>query len=260
MVKLVVVAAVVVAQNVTDVVRRATQEARAAHKRGAAVVSISRLKKTAETLGSSETSLSVNAKHHQKETEQIWRELSQRLRQFVGARVGSDADIDDILQTVFLRIHEKRDQLHKPDRLESWVFQITRNAVTDHFRKRKGLQKDEIETPVDDPHHDTSENLNSEIAGCLRTLIDRLPDDQRRAVKMVELEGVSQKQVAELESISISGAKSRIQRGRRSLEKMLKACCQFQLDRRGNVVGYDVNRDACCDGDCSSVDSSAVDS
>ncbi len=186
----------------------------------------------------------------QKETtEQIWRELSDRLRQFVRSRIESTADVDDVLQTVFLRIHSKFDDLRQADRLESWVFQITRNAVTDHFRKKRDAQ-DAAELLIEDADESSEENLNAELAGCLGRLIGRLPEDQRRALSMYELDGMSQKDIANRESISLSGAKSRIQRGRKSLEGMLKACCEFQFDGRGNIVEYEATNTDCCDVEC----------
>lgn len=179
-------------------------------------------------------------------TEQIWCELSDRLRRFVRLRTKSDSDVDDILQTVFLRIHSKIDDLRDVDRLESWVFQIARNAVTDHFRQRRDTKND-VESLIDDSDDANSKNATTELARCLDTMIDRLPDDQKRALSMYEFDGVSQKDIAIQESISLSGAKSRIQRGRASLEAMLKSCCQFQLDRRGNIVDYQTVNDNCCD-------------
>lgn len=186
----------------------------------------------------------------QKETtEQIWRELSDRLRRFVRSRISSDSDVDDILQTVFLRIHSQIDELREVDRLESWVFQIARNAVTDHFRKNRDAH-DDVESLVDDSDKANSDSTTTELARCLDSLIDRLPDDQKRALSMYEFDGVSQKDIALQESISLSGAKSRIQRGRASLDAMLKSCCEFQLDRRGNTVDYETVNDDCCDADC----------
>lgn len=184
-------------------------------------------------------------------TEQIWRELSDRLRQFVRSRIHATADVDDVLQTVFLRIHSHLDRLRTTDRLEAWVFQITRNAVTDYFRRRRESQ-DDVDSLVGETDRDRGpESVQIELAGCLGTLIERLPPDQRRAISMYELQGMSQKDIAVRESISVSGAKSRVQRGRKALEVMLKACCDFQFDRRGNVVDYKTNKNGCCNGECS---------
>ena len=182
-------------------------------------------------------------------TEHIWRELSDRLRRFVRSRIDSSADVDDVLQTVFLRIHSNLDRLQDADRLESWVFQIARNAVTDHFRKQRTADGD-VESLIADADDADTESVQAELAGCLNSLVERLPEDQRRALSLYEFDRLSQSEIATRESISLSGAKSRIQRGRRSLETLLRACCEFQFDGRGNVMEYEVAEADCCDDKC----------
>jgi RNA polymerase sigma-70 factor (ECF subfamily) len=186
----------------------------------------------------------MNRDQRRQATEQIWRGLSDRLRQFVRSRIESTADVDDVLQTVFLRIHANVDDLRKAERLESWVFQVTRNEVVDHFRKKR-YEKGNVES-LEDSDDASEENVNNELAGCLGMLIERLPTDQRRVLAMYELDGVSQKEIAIRESISVSGAKSRVQRGRKSLARMLKECCEFQFDVRGNVLEYQPTDINCC--------------
>jgi RNA polymerase sigma-70 factor (ECF subfamily) len=172
------------------------------------------------------------------DTEDIWRTLSDRLRQFIRTRVSSPADAEDILQSVFLRIHQGLGQLKRSDRLESWVFQITRNAIADQFRRtlHASLELDELSAPLDDEKPD---NINAEVAGCLGVLVDRLPEKLQRAITMYEREGISQQEIALQESISLSAAKSRVQRGRKLLRELLEACCQFQFDRLGNILAWE---------------------
>lgn len=172
------------------------------------------------------------------DTESIWRTLSDRLRQFIRSRVPCSADAEDILQEVFLRIHQNLDGLRETERLESWVFHVTRNAIVDYRRKRSlaSLDPDGVMVPSDDL---TSNNLNLEVAGCLESMIEQLPAQLRHAVAMYEREGVSQKDIAAREAISLSGAKSRVQRGRKLLKEMLQQCCRLQQDRRGNIVDWD---------------------
>ena len=191
----------------------------------------------------------MNQEQRKTKTEQIWRELNDRLRQFVRSRIASTADVDDVLQRVFLRIHMRLEDLRNVDRLESWVFQIARNAVADHFRHKREVQSD-IDSLVDESQDTMAESANAELAGCLGAMIERLPEDQRRALTMYELQRMSQKDIATRESISLSGVKSRIQRGRKSLEAMLKACCEFQLDGRGNVMEYENTDPNCHDEPC----------
>src|SRR5215203_1103297 len=68
------------------------------------------------------------------DTQQIWSEFSDRLRTFIARRVDSEADADDILQDVFLRIHRHVGSLQRRERLVSWLFQVTRNAIVDYYR------------------------------------------------------------------------------------------------------------------------------
>jgi len=181
--------------------------------------------------------LAMTRVHQHLETEVIWRTLSDRLRQFISAHVRSANDAEDVLQTAFLRIHENLHRLRDSERLEPWVFQIARNAIADHFRKSP-IDLLESEVPILPTSDDTPNNLNGAVAGCLTKLIDELPPNLQRAVRLYEQDGISQQAIAERESISLSGAKSRVQRGRKLLRELLEACCQLQRDRRGNVLAW----------------------
>jgi RNA polymerase sigma-70 factor (ECF subfamily) len=192
--------------------------------------------------------LAMTQIHQLPETEDIWRTLSDRLRQFIRAHVRSTADAEDVLQSAFLRIHENVNRLRHSDRLESWVFQIARSAIADHFRKSNPnpLSSEVATSPTED---EASNNLNGEVAGCLNKLIEQLPDNLQRAVQLYEQEGISQQEIAERESISLSGAKSRVQRGRKLLRELLENCCRLKFDRRGNVLEWQRTVQTC---DCNS--------
>lgn len=188
------------------------------------------------------------------DTEQIWKEVHRGLGTFIGKRVANEAEADDILQEVFLRIHARLDSLKDPDKVTSWLYQIARNAVVDYYRspeRRKeipaGLAADvEIGVPAVAPSDHTSDRLRTELADCLRPMLDRLSRDYREAVALVELEGLTQQAAATRMGLSLSGMKSRVQRGRRQLKRMLDECCAIELDRRGGVVDY-AARDGSCD-------------
>jgi hypothetical protein len=83
------------------------------------------------------------------------------------------------------------------------------------------------------------------LALSLHELIDQLPEPYRQALILTEYQGLSQKQLAERIGISLSGAKSRVQRAREKLRDMLLRCCHFEFDRRGHIVDY-YQRCCCC--------------
>lgn len=68
--------------------------------------------------------------------------------------------------------------------------------------------------------------------------MQNLPAKYRTAVELAELQEVTQREVSERLGISLSGAKSRVQRGREHLKDLLVRCCRWELDRRGGVVDY----------------------
>lgn len=183
--------------------------------------------------------------------ESVWREFSGELRQFIGRRVSRPQDADDILQLVALRMVQSSDELRDRQTLLGWLFAVTRNAITDYYRaavhRREVMTDDVPERPVADfsADEDTQRALTS-LAACIRPLLRLLPADQAAAVELVDLTGVSQVEAARTAGLSVSGMKSRVQRGRRALRDALTACCHLQLDVRGEVQEFESRRGTDC--------------
>lgn len=168
----------------------------------------------------------------------VWGELSARLRPFVERRV-APADVEDVLQDVFLRIQAGVGAIRDNDRFGPWVYQVARSAVAEHHRRRArhplapGAEDGEqVATDAAD-----EDEAAEEVCRCVAPFVARLPSPYREAVTLTELEGLPQKAAAEMAGVSLSGMKSRVQRGRERLREMLLACCAVALDRRGHVIG-----------------------
>ena len=160
-----------------------------------------------------------------KTTEELWQLVHDGLRAFIAKRVSDQGHVDDILQDVFVRVHRQIDSVKDPERLVSWVYQITRNAIIDHYRK-PGRQREvlaglssELEVLHESPvisgmiHDGDGAEPRAELACCLRPMIEQLSQDYRDAITLVEIEGLPQHAAAEQMGISLSGMKSRVQRG-----------------------------------------------
>jgi RNA polymerase sigma-70 factor (ECF subfamily) len=177
----------------------------------------------------------------------IWRSFHQRLRGFILQRVNNPADVDDILQEVFVRIYQRLTTVRESDRLQSWIFTITRNAIIDYYRNVKRqpefASESALETLVMD---EDPEVFNQQMAGCLRPLLEHLPEHYREAVQLAELEGMTQAAIAQELGISLSGMKSRVQRGRQKLKDLLQTCCQIEMDATGNVIEYEMKDLSMC--------------
>jgi len=182
--------------------------------------------------------------------QEIWQQIHNGLRAFIAKRVANEAEVDDIVQDVWLKMQRGLDGLKDQRRLISWIYQIARHAIIDHYRASGRRREMPAGLATDLEAHRSSSTmtmasgdagqLRTELAGCLRPMIERLSDDYRQAVLLVDLEGLVQHEAAAQLGLSLSGMKSRVQRGRRQLKGMLEACCTIELERRRGVVDYDV--------------------
>ncbi|MBX3085239.1 MAG: RNA polymerase sigma factor SigZ [Anaerolineae bacterium] len=175
-------------------------------------------------------------------TETLWRDMNTTLKRFIAKRVMDENTTEDILQDVFLRIHTRADTLKDATKLESWIFQIARNAIIDYYRSHTHEHELPDDTAVDDAEDD---ELSKKLAPCLRGMIEDLPAKYREALLLTEYEGLSQVELAQRLGISFSGAKSRVQRAREQLKATLLQCCHFELDRFGKILDY-YPRHTCC--------------
>ena len=184
-----------------------------------------------------------------------WRDLEATLRPFIARRVRAEADVDDVLQDVFLRMQRGLDGLRDEERFGPWVYRIARSAIADHQRRaarhprvEADLASEAAPEPDDDEHAP-----DRELARYVAPFVAMLPSPYREALTLTELEGLTQQQAADLAGISLSGMKSRVQRGRQRLREALEDCCHIALDARGRVVGFEPRPDgtlpaACCPG------------
>ena len=180
--------------------------------------------------------------------DQLWRRFSSDLRAFIARRVARPEDADDILSIVFLRMAKSLDNLREQDRILGWMYAITRNAITDYYRSaphRRELAVDSVPDNRPDGEPDADETAEKELASCLVPMLSGLPAEQAAAVRMVDLDARTNAAAASEVGISVSGMKSRVQRGRAALQAQLHACCQISQDRTGHVHDYEPRSGSC---------------
>jgi RNA polymerase sigma-70 factor (ECF subfamily) len=180
-------------------------------------------------------------------SEKVWQEYHSRLRAFILSRISDDAASDDILQNVFLKMHTGLASLKDETKLKSWLYQITRNAIIDYFRSQRPTV--DILESLPQPETESGEKVTQDLSQCLQPMIQHLPEDYREAIILSELKGFTQKDVAKMQGISLSGTKSRVQRGRAKLKKMLAECCRLEFDQSGRLSGHE-QKDGSCNDSC----------
>lgn len=188
-----------------------------------------------------------------------WAQIDSALRRYFARRVADQHVQADLVQDVLLRIHERRAQLRDDDRLDAWVSRIARNALIDHYRhdharpRHEALLEERLEDRLEervetapDARLEGGASSNGQLlGGWLRGRLDSLPEPQRRALELTELEGLSQREAADQLGVPYSTFKSRVQRGRDRLHAELVACCAVEVDARGGVLDFQPRKGPC---------------
>jgi len=167
-----------------------------------------------------------------------WGDLEARLRPFVARRVRSSADVDDVVQDVFLRMQRGLAGLQDDERFGPWVYRVARSAIADYYRASArhtltSASADDERAPSDD--EDSDREAYEAVLGCIAPFVATLQTPYREAITLSELEGVTQREAADMVGVSVSAMKSRVQRGRMQLREALDSCCRIALDSRGRV-------------------------
>ncbi|MDF1823704.1 MAG: sigma-70 family RNA polymerase sigma factor [Verrucomicrobiales bacterium] len=167
-------------------------------------------------------------------------ELRNSLLRFVHSRVSDRHLAEDLTQEILLRGLAKHSELRDRERLESWLFQIARNVISDHFRKAKPTEACSDDLPDErQPRPFVAEEeavLREMLSSFIRGVVEALPGIYRNALCYTDYEGHTQAELALKEGISLSGAKSRVQRARQEVRNAVKRCCHIEKDHYGQIL------------------------
>ena len=178
-------------------------------------------------------------KNMEEKIELIWKEYHNKLLDFIQKRITDSVMSEDILQDVFVKILSKIHTLKDISKLQSWLYRITRNAITDHYRQKKKVS--DIPEHISDIQFEGENKLMKEAEEWVKVLIKSLPDKYREAIELSEIKGISQKDIANQLHIPYPTIRSRVQRGRNMLKEKLTECCLLNVDAYGNILDVKPN-------------------
>lgn len=188
------------------------------------------------------------------ELAEAYTKFKKSLYGYIYSKINNREDAEDILQNVFLKMTVNIKTLSDSEKIQNWLYRITRNAVIDYYRanatKKKTLElKDKF--PIDLTESDSEDNTKG-MDKCLTGFIKQLPEEYQSIIVDSEIKGISQKLLSEKYHLAYPTLRSRVQRGRERLHKMLLNCCSIETDKRGNIIEASRKKD--CDDTCKSCD------
>lgn len=163
-----------------------------------------------------------------------WQQHEAELRGWLRRRLGNDADAEDQLQDLFLKAMRQGDRFCSIENARAWLFQVARNAIADRLRVARQM----VELPEDLAAETTEHAAIDDLTACLPRVLSELDPDDREAITLCDLEGMTQQNFARRKGLSVAGAKSRVQRARKRLRERLTEACQVDLDASGRVTDF----------------------
>lgn len=140
---------------------------------------------------------------------------------------------EDLVQETYLRAWKYFDTFHPGTNCRAWLFRILRNVWADQWRRpRLDLPVGEGDERLESYYDWESDYLDQELSRDIQQALDQLPEEYRWAVLLVDVEGFSYQEIAQILSCPIGTVMSRINRGRRMLARLLRSPVESETERR----------------------------
>jgi len=166
--------------------------------------------------------------------EHVWQDYQQALKSFLHTKIENKADIDDLMQEIFIKTYQNLHLVKDISKVKSWLFQVANNTIIDFYRARA---KQQNQTETSQILAET-EQVKHDLMNCLAPFIQNLPQEQQALLIAVDLENEEQKALAEKMGVSYSTLKSRVQSSRKALRALFDECCHFEFDYCGKAIDY----------------------
>jgi RNA polymerase sigma-70 factor (ECF subfamily) len=144
--------------------------------------------------------------------------MKNKLYRFAFRMLGDHEESQDTVQDTFLRLWSKREKLREYRSLEAFAMIITKNLCLDKLKssRSKNLElKDQLEASVSKTPYDTTEI--ADMKEKVINIIDTLPEQQKMAIHLRDIEGLDYDEIAEIMSMSLNNVRVNLSRARKKV-------------------------------------------
>jgi len=145
--------------------------------------------------------------------------VSKKLLRFATHFLKDEDEAKDVVQDVFLKLWQKRDELEKVENVEAYAMRMTRNRCLDVIRATKTIPINaEIDRKIKEKTVDVHEQIEyTESANQIKKLIDKLPDLQRRVMHMRDIQQFSYDEISEITELQLNAIRVNLSRARKKV-------------------------------------------
>jgi RNA polymerase sigma-70 factor (ECF subfamily) len=172
------------------------------------------------------------------------------------SRLVGPSEAEDLTQEVFLKVSRAIKNFRGGSQVSTWIYRIATNTALDEMRKPsfkrhpaalqaekqdsagrpEGKEGESAAQAEEESSTAESSLIRKEMLDCLRVYVDKLPPNNRAVIVLSVLEGMKNREIAEILGISLETVKIRLHRGRSRLVKELETHCGWYRDRRNRLT------------------------
>ncbi|MDG3086870.1 sigma-70 family RNA polymerase sigma factor [Vibrio hannami] len=165
-----------------------------------------------------------------------WSQHEQILLQWLLKETHDKELSQDLLQEVFIKVMQQREQFCSVDNTKAWLFRVAQNLLIDQIRKdRYQPMDDNAERPEEEEHYDAIDLL---ALSCLPRSLSELDQASREVITACDLQGMNQQDYAIQHGLTLPAVKSRLRRAREKLKQQIEASCNVKLDDNQNICCF----------------------
>ena len=173
---------------------------------------------------------------------EVIKEFYNYLKAYITGKVNSTVIAEDLVQEVMFKLVEAHHKNTEVKNIKAWLFQISRNTIYDYFKQHQLELSLVNDFSIANLKDDKEFQLNE--FDYIVPMIDLLPASYAVPLKLSDIDGLSQKEIAEQLTLGLSATKMRIQRARVKLQELFVECCHITYDAQGNFSSC-IIKDSC---------------
>ena len=182
--------------------------------------------------------------------QQVYDEYHAKIFRYLTRIVGR-SEAEDLTQEVFVKVGQALETFRGESQLSTWIYRIATNVALDRLRQPAVRHGGEKLLPVESIAEIKAEQdirtgelkpsteqrlIRGEMNGCIREIIQTLPEQYRSVIVLSELEDLKDGEIAEILGLTLQTAKVRLHRARARLRKELSAACVFYRDEQNELA------------------------